>query len=145
MEFRILGPLEVWDGGSEVSLGGPKPRALLAVLLLSANEVVSTDRLIDDVWARTRSSVARRGQILCSYRIDNRLRHIAGYGPREASLGIGVHDGRIDYLSFPWLNVSFPGWVPGEGDCSSSGSRPSILKPAGRCAAARSFGRWGRS
>ena len=50
MEFRILGSLEVWDGGSEVSLGGPKPRALLAVLLLSANEVVSTDCLIDDVW-----------------------------------------------------------------------------------------------
>ena len=50
MEFRILGPLEVWDGGSEVSLGGPKPRALLAALLLSPNEVVSADRLIDDVW-----------------------------------------------------------------------------------------------
>ena len=47
MEFRILGPLEVWDGGGEVSLGGPKPRALLAVLLLHANEVVPTGRLVD--------------------------------------------------------------------------------------------------
>ncbi len=50
MEFRILGPLEVWDGEGEVSLGGPKPRALLAVLLLHANEVVPTDRLIDELW-----------------------------------------------------------------------------------------------
>src|SRR5215207_7580 len=50
MEFRILGPLEVWDGEGEVSLGGPKPRALLAVLLLHANEVVSSDRLIDELW-----------------------------------------------------------------------------------------------
>ena len=50
MRFRILGPLEVWDEGSEVSLRGPKPRALLAVLLLHANEVVPADRLIDDVW-----------------------------------------------------------------------------------------------
>jgi DNA-binding SARP family transcriptional activator len=50
MEFRILGPLEVWDGGGEVSLGGPKPRALLAVLLLHPNEVVSADRLIDELW-----------------------------------------------------------------------------------------------
>jgi DNA-binding SARP family transcriptional activator len=50
MEFRILGPLEVWDGGREVSLGGRKPRALLAVLLLHANEVVPNDRLIDDLW-----------------------------------------------------------------------------------------------
>ena len=50
MEFRILGPLEVWDAGTEVSLGGPKPRALLAVLLLHANEVVPADRLIDELW-----------------------------------------------------------------------------------------------
>ena len=50
MEFRILGPLEVWDGGGEVSLGGPKPRALLAGLLLHPNEVVPTDRLIDELW-----------------------------------------------------------------------------------------------
>jgi hypothetical protein len=50
MEFRILGPLEVSDEGREVSLGGPKPRALLAVLLLHANEVVPTDRLIDELW-----------------------------------------------------------------------------------------------
>jgi DNA-binding SARP family transcriptional activator len=50
MEFRILGPLEVWNEGGEVSLGGPKPRALLAVLLLHANEVVPADRLIDELW-----------------------------------------------------------------------------------------------
>ena len=50
MEFRILGPFEVWDEGSEVSLGAPKPRALLAVLLLHPNEVVPADRLIDELW-----------------------------------------------------------------------------------------------
>jgi DNA-binding SARP family transcriptional activator len=50
MEFRILGPLEVWDGGCEISLGGRKPRALLALLLLHPNEVVSADRLIDELW-----------------------------------------------------------------------------------------------
>ena len=49
MEFRILGPLEVWDGGCEVPLGGHKPRALLALLLLHPNEVVSADRLIDEL------------------------------------------------------------------------------------------------
>ncbi|MEX2275081.1 MAG: AfsR/SARP family transcriptional regulator [Actinomycetota bacterium] len=50
MEFRILGPLQVWYQGREVSLGGPKPRALLAVLLLHPNEVVPADRLIDELW-----------------------------------------------------------------------------------------------
>jgi len=40
----------VWDEGGEVSLGGHKPRALLAVLLLHPNEVVPADRLIDELW-----------------------------------------------------------------------------------------------
>src|SRR5829696_6322252 len=50
MDFRILGPLEVRDGESQVPVGGPKPRALLGVLLLSAGEVVSIARLVDELW-----------------------------------------------------------------------------------------------
>jgi YVTN family beta-propeller protein len=50
MEFRILGPLEVWVDGAPAALGGPKQRALLAMLLLRANEVVSRDALIDGLW-----------------------------------------------------------------------------------------------
>jgi DNA-binding SARP family transcriptional activator len=50
MDFRILGPLEVADGDSLVALPGAKQRALLAILLLRVNEVVSADRLIDDLW-----------------------------------------------------------------------------------------------
>jgi DNA-binding SARP family transcriptional activator len=50
VEFRILGPLEVWSEGRQLGLGGPKLRALLAVLLLHANEVVPADRLIEELW-----------------------------------------------------------------------------------------------
>ncbi len=50
MDFRILGPLEVADGDSLVTLPGAKQRALLAILLVRVNEVVSADRLIDDLW-----------------------------------------------------------------------------------------------
>ena len=50
MEFRILGPLEAREEGRSLGLGGAKQRALLAILLLHANEVVSSDRLIDDLW-----------------------------------------------------------------------------------------------
>lgn len=50
MEFRILGPLEVVDEGQWVDLAAGKQRALLAILLLRANEVVSTDELIDGLW-----------------------------------------------------------------------------------------------
>jgi DNA-binding SARP family transcriptional activator len=51
MEFRILGPLEVVDADRPLPLGGERQRALLALLLTRANEVVSTDRLIDELWA----------------------------------------------------------------------------------------------
>src|SRR5919109_1039327 len=50
MEFRILGPLEVLEDGKQVDVGGAKQRALLACLLVHANDVVSTDRLIDALW-----------------------------------------------------------------------------------------------
>jgi len=50
MEFRILGPVEVRGERGPVTLGGPKPRAILAVLLLHQNEPVSADRLANDVW-----------------------------------------------------------------------------------------------
>ena len=50
MEFRILGPLEVVSHERALDLGGQKQRALLLVLLLEANRVVSADRLIDAVW-----------------------------------------------------------------------------------------------
>lgn len=50
MDFRILGPLEVSDGDRQVALGGARQRALLGMLLLHANEVVSSDRLIDELW-----------------------------------------------------------------------------------------------
>jgi DNA-binding SARP family transcriptional activator/DNA-binding beta-propeller fold protein YncE len=53
MEFRILGPLEVLDHGGALEIGGHKQRALLAVLLLRANEVVSLDTLIDELWGET--------------------------------------------------------------------------------------------
>jgi ABC-type transport system substrate-binding protein/DNA-binding SARP family transcriptional activator len=50
MEFRLLGPVEALRDGAALPLGGAKQRALLALLLLHANEVVSRDRLIDELW-----------------------------------------------------------------------------------------------
>jgi DNA-binding SARP family transcriptional activator len=52
MDFRVLGPLEVWDGDRPLSLGGAKQRSLLAVLLLHANQVVSTDGLAAALWGK---------------------------------------------------------------------------------------------
>jgi DNA-binding SARP family transcriptional activator len=50
VEFRILGPLEVWHDGTPLRVTGDRQRALLAILLLYAGEVVSADQLMDDLW-----------------------------------------------------------------------------------------------
>ena len=71
MEFRILGPLEVTDQGREPAIAANKQRALLAILLLHANEVVSSDRLIEELWGeRPPASAAKSLQVYVS-----RLRH----------------------------------------------------------------------
>ena len=50
MEFRILGPLEVVADGRQVALAGQHQRALLAALLLRANDLVPADVLMDALW-----------------------------------------------------------------------------------------------
>ena len=60
MEFRILGPLEIADGDRVVHLGAGKQRALLAVLLLHANEVVASERLIEDLWGDAAPATAAK-------------------------------------------------------------------------------------
>src|SRR6478752_8127113 len=60
MEFRILGPLEVVEDGNPVALGTLKERLVLGVLLLHANEFVSRERLIDDLWGEAPPPTARK-------------------------------------------------------------------------------------
>jgi DNA-binding SARP family transcriptional activator len=60
VEFRILGPLEVWHEGRPVQIEGAKERALLAFLLLHAGEQVSVDRLIDELWGESPPATARK-------------------------------------------------------------------------------------
>jgi DNA-binding SARP family transcriptional activator/tetratricopeptide (TPR) repeat protein len=50
VEFRLLGPVEVWDGDRRVDVGHAKQRCVLTVLLLEAGQVVTTATLIDRVW-----------------------------------------------------------------------------------------------
>jgi DNA-binding SARP family transcriptional activator len=53
LEFRILGPIEVWQDGTIQPIGGAKQRALVAMLLLDAGRAVSTDSLIDRLWGES--------------------------------------------------------------------------------------------
>jgi YVTN family beta-propeller protein len=60
LEFRILGPLEVVEQQRLVVLGGPKQRAVLAILLLRRGEVVSSDRVIDQLWGERPPATAAK-------------------------------------------------------------------------------------
>src|SRR5947208_6349997 len=59
--FRIelLGPVEAWVDGRAVALGGQRPRALFAVLALMGGRVVTTERLIDELWGEEPPARAR--------------------------------------------------------------------------------------
>lgn len=60
MDWRVLGPLEVWANGSPVSLGGRQRRLVLAILLANAHQAVSTDRVIEEVWGGSPPDSARK-------------------------------------------------------------------------------------
>src|SRR5689334_11058363 len=68
MRFGILGPFEVADDeGRELALGGRKQKAVLAILLLHAGEVVSSDRLIEELWGeRAPTTAAKTLQVYVS-------------------------------------------------------------------------------
>src|SRR3954452_5768139 len=79
LEFRILGPLAVLADGEPVSIGGPKQRALLALLLLSSNRVVSRDRLVGELFAdlspnsadhALRNQISRLRKVLSATGVD---------------------------------------------------------------------------
>src|SRR3954453_18664866 len=75
MEFRILGPLEVRADGHSVALPAAKPSALLAALIVHANESVSTDRLALGLWGEDAPATALKTvQVYVS-----RLRRALGY------------------------------------------------------------------
>ena len=99
MDFRILGPLEVADDDGLVALGRGKQRALLALLLLHANEVVSIDRLIDELWGERPPPTAQTG--LHGY--VSQLRKLLG-AARIETRGPGyvlhVDDGELDRERF---------------------------------------------
>ena len=113
-EFRILGPLEVAAAdGEPLQLGGQKQRSLLAVLLLHANEVVSTDFLIDALWgdhpprhasASLQNSIAALRKLLGAELL---LRRAPGYR-------LVVDPDSIDLVRFERLLASARGLEPAE-------------------------------
>ena len=102
LEFRILGPFEVVEGDRPLSLGGPKQRALLAVLVLHRGEAVSTDRLIDELWGeQAPATAAKTVQVYVS-----NLRKVLGDGllvTRGHGYSIAPESGQVDLDRFEEL------------------------------------------
>ena len=102
MEFRILGPLEVLDGQQTVRLGAAKQRALLGVLLLHANETVSSARLVDELWGESPPPTAEK--LVQGY--VHALRKTLGAGvvvTRAPGYELRVEDGCLDVQEFERL------------------------------------------
>src|SRR5688572_15017379 len=77
MELRILGPLQASVGAREVTIGGRRNQAILGVLALEANRLVSTERLLDAVWEGRAPSTARSQVHIC---VSALRRSFAGAG-----------------------------------------------------------------
>ncbi len=60
MQFRILGPVQLWVGGQAHPLGEPRQQAIMAALLVEAGRAVSVDTLVDRVWGLAPPPQARR-------------------------------------------------------------------------------------
>lgn len=102
MDYRILGPLEVDADGVPVELVGGRQSALLAFLLLHANETVPAERLVDELWDGSPPPSAHK--ILQHY--VSRLRRDLGNGPlvtRGRGYELRVKPGELDVDRFAEL------------------------------------------
>src|SRR5215216_6631432 len=104
MEFRILGPVEVRDDGRVVRLGGGKQRAVLALLLLNANRVVASERMIELLWGERpppTAATALHGHI-------STLRKALGpdvIATRPPGYVLETAIGELDLERFEWLHA----------------------------------------
>jgi DNA-binding SARP family transcriptional activator len=102
VDFGILGPLQVTSGGRPIDLGAAKQQALLAVLLLHANQAVSSTRLVDELWGP--APVASAAKAVQGY--VSGLRKALGAETIETTAGgylVRVEPDRLDAARFERL------------------------------------------
>ena len=97
IDFRLLGALEVSANGAVADLGPPKQRALLAILLLHAGEIVPVDRLIDLLWGESAPSTAAHSIQIYVSDLRKALESLGRpAGPRDAAAGLSARHGPGD-------------------------------------------------
>ena len=115
VEYRILGPLEALADGQSARLGGPRPRAVLAILLAHAGETLPASRLIDELWGEHPPETA--ANTLQGFVSD--LRKALGQGAivtRGSGYAVALEPGSLDLQRFERLTA--------EGSDAQAAGRP---------------------
>jgi Bacterial transcriptional activator domain len=141
MEFLVLGSLEVVSDGRSLPLGGAKQRAVLAVLVLNANRVVSIDQLIDALWGeRAPRALRTRSRSTCPscasrFGFRDRLHPTRSSSPRDGATSCGSSPRRS-------ISIASSGWRRRVGERSPPVNPIGPPRGSGRPSACGAGRRW---
>ena len=122
--FFILGPLEVRFEGEVVAVGGRRQRALLALLLLRANDVVSVDALVEGLWGESQPKTAAHALQVFVSDLRKALRAVGEDGrivTQAPGYRIDVRPGELDLERFEQLARRRPRRARRRRDCRCGG------------------------
>jgi WD40 repeat protein/DNA-binding SARP family transcriptional activator len=126
LDFRLLGPLEVvGDGGLALSIGTGRQRALLALLILRANESVASDRLVEELWGESPPATAHK----MLHNQVSALRQALRNGRLEthgSAYRLNVHPGERDVDRFEELLASGRGRIETDPDGAAEKLRQAL-------------------
>jgi DNA-binding SARP family transcriptional activator len=123
MEFRVLGPIELWSAGQQRDLGPTRVRSVLAILMLTPRTLVPTDVLIDRVWDTRPPAKARESLSVYITRLRASLRQAIGESVRltgrDSGYELDVDPEAIDLHQFRRLRRQAD-VLAADGDCEGA-------------------------
>jgi tetratricopeptide (TPR) repeat protein len=132
MEFRVLGPIELWSAGQQCDLGPTRVRCVLAILMLTPRTLVPTDALIDRVWDTQPPPKARESLSVYITRLRAALRQAIGDSirltGRDSGYELDIDPGTVDLHQFRRLRRQADA-LAADGDW---GQAASLLREADR-------------
>jgi DNA-binding SARP family transcriptional activator len=141
IEYRLLGPLEVDANERAIEIGGLKQRALLAMLVLRANQPVPRDVLVDQLWGEHLPAGAQHTLEVYISRLRKALGDAAGYQlvlTRPGAYLLRVEDEHVDVNRFERLAARGAAGAGGERARRGGGGLPAGAGAVARLRAGRS-------
>jgi SARP family transcriptional regulator, regulator of embCAB operon len=127
LSFKLLGPIRVWRGDTEVHVGPARPREVLGVLLLRPGRVLLVDEIVSAVWGSRRPATAEN----LVHKYIGRLRRLLvdhdSYG-RSTNLLTSVRPGyRLDVKAQQVDAIAFQRYIAGAREARTAGDIPGAL------------------